>query len=448
MIEGRELSAVELLDTALRRVDETEPLVHAFAYVDRDGARDAAAAADREIARGAYRGSLHGIPVGIKDVIRTSGIPTEAGSIAMTGGAMSVDAVVVAKLRDAGAVVLGKTTTHEFAWGQNTPPTRCPWDTRCYPGGSSAGSGVAVAVGSLPVALGTDTAGSIRNPAAVNGIVGLKPTHGLVSTSGVIPVSSSLDAVGPLARTAADAKIVFDAIADSGRRRSRDRSDRPEGVRVGVDRRRLTSGDIVPAVVGAFETALAVLVELGVTIVDVESPDPKDAMAVGMILAFAESAAWHRHLLRRRGRDYDKGTRVTLELGSLVLASDYFAARAARETVREDLRRLFEANELTLMAGPTMPTPTVPLERLALDFTREGVEGDLSGTLQLLIGANVAGLPAMSIPCGVSTAGLPIGLHLVARPFEEDVLFAVAAAYERATPWHRLVPTDVATVCE
>src|SRR5215217_6925959 len=213
LVHKKTVSAAELVEATLGKVEETEPTVHAYAAVLADSARKAATLADREMARGHWRGPLHGIPVAVKDLCYTKDAPTEAGSKVLAGYVPPYDATVVTRLYEAGAIILGKTVTHEFAWGVNVPPTRNPWRLTCYPGGSSAGSGVAVSVRSAFGAIGTDTGGSIRIPAAVNGIVGLKPTFGRVSRYGVVPLGTSLDHVGPLTRTVEDNAIMLRAIA-------------------------------------------------------------------------------------------------------------------------------------------------------------------------------------------------------------------------------------------
>ena len=258
-LAARELSAVELLDATLERLHETEPSVHAYITLMEDSAKKQAAAADAEMGHGHWRGPLHGIPVGVKDLYYTQGVKTQAGSRVLEGFVPDHDSTVVAKLKDGGAVIVGKTVTHEFAYGQDIPATRNPWNTDCYPGGSSAGSGVSVAVGSAFAAVGTDTGGSIRVPASVNGVVGLKPTNGRVSGYGVIPMSPTLDNAGPMARTAEDCALMLGVIAgydpkDTGS------IDEPvadyteglprgvEGLRLGLDRGHFFSRRVVPDV--------------------------------------------------------------------------------------------------------------------------------------------------------------------------------------------------------
>jgi Asp-tRNA(Asn)/Glu-tRNA(Gln) amidotransferase A subunit family amidase len=442
-IAARELSTVELTDAVLERLRETEPAVHAWASVDVDGARAAAARLDAELAVDGPRSPMHGIPVGFKDVIDTAGWPTEAGSRVLAGRLPEADAEAVARLRAAGAVVIGKTVTHEFAYGQDDPPTRSPWDPSRYPGGSSAGSGVAVAVGSALGTLGTDTGGSIRNPGAVNAIVGLKPTNGLVSNRGVIPVSTSLDQVGPLSRTVAGAALMLQAMATGPAVPDyRAALDAPLGrPRVGVDRAAWERCGVTPAVREAVETALVKLEALGAEIVEVDLPVVELALPTGLTLFVCEAHSWHRDLFAERPRDYAQATRIMIELGALVSGSDYVTAQKVREVIRRDVRATFERLRLDVMAGPTLPAPAWPAEDLRTDFTRSGEQhGDLAGALRLLNWANICGMPALSVPCGASPEGLPLGLHLVGRPFADADVLRLAHAYQTATTWHELRP--------
>lgn len=443
-IADRTLTACDLVEAVLRRLAATEPHVHAYALVDADGAEAAAKELDRELERGGRRGPLHGIPVGVKDLIWTEGLRTEAGSKAMAGFVPARDATVVTRLKDAGAIVIGKTVTHEFAFGRNEPPTRCPWDLRCYPGGSSAGSGVAVAVGSAFAALGTDTGGSIRVPASVNGVVGLKPTLGRVSRDGVVPLSHSLDAVGPLARTVEDCALLLGAVAGAD---LRDPSTLNEpvpdyratlaesldGRRIGVDRSAVEDVSLEEEMSAAFAAALETLRALGARVVDVEIPELRHAEACGLTLAFSEVSFWHRDLLRHRGGDYDPGTRAMVEVGFALTGPEVVAAQRMRELIKRAVRRAFEDRSLDVLVGPTLRGPTVALE----DRSR------LQGTHRLLIGANVTGLPALSMPCGATSAGLPLGLHLLGRPFGEPELLQIAHAYERATKEHWRRPQEL-----
>jgi len=452
LIARRECSSAELLEIVLERLHATEPRVRAWALVDEDGARAAAAEADRLLAAGDHRGPLHGIPVGLKDNIETRGLATEAGSRAMAGNVPVADAAVVARLRDAGATILGKTVTHEFAFGQNRPATINPWDPGRYAGGSSVGSGVAVAVGSALAALGTDTGGSVRNPAAVNGLVGLKPTFDLISRCGVVASTLSLDHVGPITRTVTDCALILSELVDPGSAAEGPAAPRQgyaaglhapiAGCRVGVDRSSWIGAGISREAGSAVDRSLLALEEQGAVILEVTGPRLEEALTVGLTLGLSEAGALFRKLLGSRALDLAPGTRVMFALGLLLRASDYVWAQQMREVVRADVRSLYEEHRLDVFASPTLPGPAVPLEALETDFTREGEEGDLSGALRLLNWANVTGQPAISVPCGRSSDGMPLGMQLVGRPFAEAALLRIAHAHEQATSWHAHRPPD------
>ena len=451
LLRSRKTSSGELTDASLQRIEVTEPLVHAYATVLADSAREEAAQADRELGTGLWRGALHGIPLGIKDLCYTRGVPTEAGSKAMEGFVPSYDATVVERLRAAGAVTLGKTVTHELAYGQNVPPTKNPWNPAYYPGGSSAGSGVATAVGSAFGALGSDTGGSIRVPASINGLVGLKPTFGRVSRRGVVALSSSLDHVGPLARDVEDCALLLQAIAghDPLDPCSVDRlvpdytaglQAGAKGVRLGVDRGYFFSGAVEPEVLAAVESALRELESQGATLVEVRIPEMELALLVGLTLLQVEASTQHRDLLRRRGANLELGTRLMLEMGEFIPGTHYALALRARRVVTSAVRNSFNAERLDALISPTLPMATVKLDDMLVDFLGGGEGIDLSAMLKHGIIANVTGLPTLTQPCGITTAGFPIGLQLLGRPFAEASLFTIARAYEAATTWHTLRP--------
>jgi len=451
LVRKRSVSSVELIEATLRRIDATEPIVHAYALLLAEDARRRARQADRELAQGYWRGPLHGLPLAVKDICYTRDAPTEAGSRAMAGFVPDYDATVVRRLRDAGAVLVGKTVTHEFAVGVNTPPTRTPWDLSAYPGGSSAGSGVAVSVRSAGGAIGTDTGGSIRIPAAINGIVGLKPTFGRVSRYGVVPLAASLDHVGPLTRTVEDCALMLQAIAghdplDSGS------LDEPvpcytaglqagaAGLVVGVERAHHLYGGVAEDVRAAVEGVIASLADLGATIVDVEATEFGLMSQVGLTIMLAEASAHHRRLLRERWADYDPATRIQIATGEFIPASHYLTAQRARTFVRNSVRSVFQSHGLDAMLWPTMPVPTARLDELYAMRRDWPTESPMLGFIHHTFSANVLGLPALSAPCGLSRAGLPIGYQLIGRPFAESTLFRLAAAYERTQPWASVKP--------
>jgi len=454
-LRTRTISSVDLVEATLTRIEDTEPQVHAYARVLAEEARHAACQADRELAQGHWRGPLHGVPIAVKDICYTKGIPTEAGSRVRAGFIPAYDATVVRRLADAGAVIPGKTVTHEFAYGVNTPPTRTAWDLTCYPGGSSTGSGVSVSVRSSFGALGTDTGGSIRVPAFVNGIVGLKPTFGRVSRYGVVPLAASLDHVGPLTRTVEDCAILLQALAgydafDSG---SIDepvpdyRADLEAGVNelvVGVERDYSFYAGVSDEVRAAVEGVLAELEQQGARIVQVKLPELEFMTQTGMTILLAEASAFHRDLLRRHASEYDPSTRLMIELGEFIPATHYLRAQRARAVLKNAMKTVFQAHGLHAMLWPTMPLTTVPLEDLPA-ARRDGAEGTpILAYIHHTFSANVTGQPALSVPCGLSSTGLPIGFQLLGRPYDEATVLRIARSYERAHNWSTLKPQLVA----
>jgi len=446
----KDFSSEDLLESTLDRLGQTEPSVHAYVTLMEDSARRQAAAADDDLRRGRWRGPLQGIPVGVKDLCYTEGVPTQAGSRVLEGFVPGHDATVVRRLKEGGAVIVGKTVTHEFAYGQDVPPTRNPWSTDCYPGGSSAGSGVSVAVGSAFAAIGTDTGGSIRVPASVDGVVGLKPTYGRISKYGVFPMSPTLDTVGPLARNAEDCALMLGVIAgfdpqDSGSLRApsgdyaADLGKGVEGLRLGVDHEFFFYEHVTPEVRAAAEATVEILASLGAEIVPVRLPELESAAAVGMPILLADTSEWHHRLLRSHGDKYVAATRIMLELGEMVLAAQYVHAQRVRAALRDRVKASFAMHRIDGLIGPTLPHTTMPVEQLSVSLTGEG-ETALSTFLHHCFMGNVLGIPALSFPCGFSSKGLPIGFQVYGRPLEESLLFRVAHAYEQVTDWHKRRP--------
>lgn len=451
LLRKHAVSSTELVEATLERIEETEPQVHAYARVFGEDARRAASQADRELAHGHSRGPLHGVPIAVKDICYTKGIPTEAGSRVRAGFIPTYDATVVRRLYDAGAVITGKTVTHEFAYGVNTPATRTAWDLTCYPGGSSTGSGVSVSVRSAFGALGTDTGGSIRVPAFINGIVGLKPTFGRVSRYGVVPLAASLDHVGPLTRTVEDCAILLQGIAgydpfDSG---SIDepvpdyRADLEAGVNqlvLGVERDYSFYAGVSDDVRAAVERVLAELQQQGARIVEVKVPELDLMTQTGMTILLAEASTVHRDLLRQHAAEYDPATRLMIELGEFIPATHYLRAQRARAVLKSAMKSVFQAHGLDAMLWPTMPLTTVPLEDLPAP-RRDGAEGTpILAYIHHTFSANVTGQPALSVPCGLSGSGLPIGFQLLGRPYDEAMIFRIARSYERSYNWPALKP--------
>jgi aspartyl-tRNA(Asn)/glutamyl-tRNA(Gln) amidotransferase subunit A len=442
---ARELSPLELATSLLQRIERLDPKLHAFVTVTADRALADAKAAEVALGRGDDR-PLLGIPVAYKDIYATRGIRTTAGSALLEDWVPDVDATCVTRLQDAGCVMLGKLITHEFAWGIQTPahrfpPARNPWNLDHIPGGSSSGSGAALAAGLCVGALGTDTGGSIRGPASFSGIVGLKPTYGRCSRAGVVTLSWTLDHTGPMARTVEDCAWQLRALA------GHDPLDPASShapvpdylARLGQSVRGLTIG--VPArdyflegadleVAAAFEAALATLRSLGASVRDVEIPHMWDAPSF-MVIMGSEAFAYHERDLRQRPEMYGDLLRERLIHGGLYTGAEYVQAMRLRERLRREM--LDALRTVDLLATPTSPKPA-PTFAGAYDTA---VAFPRSNTAPF----NLAGLPALAQPCGFTRGGLPLSLQLVGRPFDEATVLYAGHAYERATEWHtRRVP--------
>lgn len=447
-IRAKELSPVELTESVLSRIEAVEDKITAFATVTADVARAAATAAEAEIAAGGYRGPLHGIPVGIKDLYETAGIPTTSSSAVRADYLPAQDSAVVEKLTAAGTVMVGKTHTHEFAYGAVTPTTRNPWDLEKIPGGSSGGSGAAVAAGECMVGMGSDTGGSIRIPASVCGTVGLKPTYGRVSRRGVASLSWSLDHVGPLTRTVRDAAFVMNAIAGY------DRSDPacvdvpvPDytggldagvaGLTVGVPTNYFTER-VDPEVSAAVVAAVGVLDGLGAQIREVRVPMTEYILPTEWGVLLPEASAYHQQMLREKADLYTSDVRLYLEVGELVLATDYIKALRARTLIQQAWRDLFSGpgfDGIDVLVAPTLAAPAASADDLTLHWPDGTTEGATDSYVRFSAPANVTGLPSLSVPCGFTAGGLPIGMQIMGKPFAEPTLLTVGQAYESATAW-------------
>jgi aspartyl-tRNA(Asn)/glutamyl-tRNA(Gln) amidotransferase subunit A len=440
MLRRGEVSSRDLVDAALERAAETEACVAAYAYLDTDGARAIAYERDHDLARGVDRGPLHGVPVNVKDLLYTNDMPTRAGSNVLAGWEHRRDAVAVARLRDAGAVLLGKARTHEFAFGAGDPGTRNAWDHARKPGGSSAGSCVSVAAGSAYGSVGTDTVGSIRIPAAANGVVGLKPTYDVVSRAGVIPMSWTMDTVGPIARTAEDCAILLTALAEPsslnaehGRRRLPAETQKASlsGVRIGVDRAAFHGG-LMREHAAVIDAALGALAGLGAEIVDVKAPCSQLAATISMTISTVDAAAWHDRFLRTRRERYAPGTLLEILGGGHISAVDYVQAQRARGELVRLTQQLYETHQLAALALPTLPDVGLARSGEASD----AVDSDPLRFTRHVALANAVGLPALSLPCGFSGDELPVGLQLIGRPRRDFELLAIAHAYEQANGWY------------
>jgi amidase len=444
-LRGGALSPVELAEALLARIAALEPSLHAFARVTADRAMDDAKRAEAEIARGDWRGPLHGVPVALKDLVDTAGIATEAGMKALAGRVPQEDATVALRLREAGAVLLGKLAMTEGAFSEHHPevdPPCNPWDPDHWTGVSSSGSGVAVAAGLCPGALGSDTGGSIRFPSAACGVTGLKPTWGRVSRHGIFPLAPSLDHVGPMARSAEDVALLFAAISGPDPRdptalrvAAEDHAgalDRGvQGVTIGVDRDWCLAG-VHSEIEDAFEAALDALASAGAQLREVRMPDTA-ALAAGWVPACAvEAALAHEAIFAGRGGDYGPALGALVHIGGTIPAVEYARIGEARRTVSALLRALFE--EVALLATPALPVRVPTLAEAAAGTS------DPAQMLRFTALWNFAGNPTLSLPCGFDGAGLPIGFQLVGPALGEASLLAAGAAFQRASDWHRRRP--------
>ncbi|MDI3306536.1 MAG: amidase [Acetobacteraceae bacterium] len=448
LIAAKRLSPVELLADCLSRIEAVEPRLNAFIRLLAGEAMDQARAAEAEIARCGPRGPLHGIPVGLKDIIDLAGHPTTCHSKLQLDRIAAEDAAVVQRLRQAGAVFPGKLATHEFAIGGPCfdlpfPPARNPWNPAHHPGGSSSGSGAAVGARMLPAALGTDTGGSVRHPASHCGLVGLKPTYGLVSRRGVFPLAFTLDHVGPMTRTVRDNALLLGAMAgpdplDPGSAMrgpedyARDLHKGLKGLRIGFVRHfHETDTPATPEVALALEEAARLLAAEGAEVRSIALPPLADFAAVNRIILCTEAAAVHERWLRERPGDYAQLTRRRLLPGMFISGTDYVQAQRRRTALVAAVEAAFREVDLLLCASSMDPACRID----------DAEEVDRTYSRQARTPFNVTGHPAVSIMCGISRAeGLPIGMQLVAPAFAEALLYRAAAAYERAAPWREMAP--------
>jgi aspartyl-tRNA(Asn)/glutamyl-tRNA(Gln) amidotransferase subunit A len=448
------ITPTELLAETLDSIDQLDRDIQAFVTVMRDQAYEEAEKAENEQRTGLYRSPLHGIPIAIKDLIAVKNVRMTAGSKVLAEYVPREDATVVEQLRMAGAVIVGKTNTHEFAYGTYTPPTRNPWNLLHIAGGSSGGSAACVAAGMCPGAIGSDTGGSIRIPSACCGATGLKPTYGRVSTYGVIPLSWSLDHVGPIARSAEDCAILFDAIASYDPRDPNSVSGPPgkasatliggaegrgplslQGIKLGRPSEEYVT-PLDPEVRSAWHAALLVLQEEGAEVVDLKLQPP--TMDTYRTIQMPEASLVHmeRGWLTERLDAYTERTRSLLLQGQTIPAIDYLRAQQQRRAFSSNLRSIMQGiNALVL---PTLPMPAILIEQADADILVDGVtENTTVALLRLTMPFNLAGLPAISLPCGFSSGGLPLGLQIVGKPFEESMILRIAHAYQQLTDWHR-----------
>jgi aspartyl-tRNA(Asn)/glutamyl-tRNA(Gln) amidotransferase subunit A len=454
LIRKHQLSPVELTKALLTRIEHLQPTLNAFITVTSDLALRQAHQAEREIVKGRYRGALHGIPIAIKDLFYTRGIKTTAGSKILRNFVPTENAAVVSRMRAAGTILLGKTNLHEFAFGATNVnphygPVHNPWDLDRISGGSSGGSAAAVGAGLCLASLGTDTGGSIRLPAAACGIVGLKPTFGLVPTDGVIPLSFTLDHVGPLCRCVEDTVLVLGVIAGpdgaglSSLGQSRGKkfplsAKGIRGLRVGVPQNYFfdrLQREVRQQVLAA-HTALG---RMGAEIQEVKLERIQETVDLAADIIFPEALTFHWEWLKNRPGDYGEDLRTRMQSRTTQAAVTYLQALEKRRQYAESLKKVMET--VDVLAVPTIPivAPRIGEQEVKIGRSTENVRVAL---LRLTFPGNLAGLPAISLPCGFSPEKLPIGLQLIGRSFDEATLLRVALAFEQFTPWHKMFPPE------
>ncbi len=433
LIHDRQVTPLEVVEVCLERIEKLNPEINAFLTVMADSAREEAQQATAALGRGEDWGPLHGIPVGVKDLIDVAGVPTTAGSRFFKDNIPRKDAIVIQQLRAAGAIIIGKTNLHEFAVGATNVnphygPARNPWNPDLSPGGSSGGSAAAVAAAMCPGALGTDTGGSVRLPAALCGLTGLRPALGQVSTQGVIPMSWSLDTVGPLAHSAQGLALMLDAMTIEAAIPHAQTIDEPvRGLRIGVPKDDSIWADLSLELVGPVRSAIDVLaVDAGMTLVEISLPDIRQAYQAASTISMGDAAAYHRDRLANAPQLFGADVRARLEQGAARSAADYAIARQFERSWIRRLHTLFR-DEIDVLVTPATGV---------ISHAIEGSEG-VSAAAELLrftYPFSLSRLPALSMPCGFSDDGLPVGVQLVGR--DTSTLLRAAHAHQQYTEWH------------
>ncbi len=457
LLRSGEISPVEIVEAHLSRIRATEPVLNSFITLLPDAAMASARQAERDLRAGRDRGPLHGIPVSLKDLFNTGGVRTTSGSRIYDTFVPDEDCTVAARFREGGAILLGKLNMHQFAYGPTGENPdyghmHNPWNPELVSGGSSGGSGSATAAGQCTITTGSDTGGSIRIPAALCGIVGLKPTYGRVSRYGLTPLAWSMDHPGPMVRTVEDAAIAMNVIAGHDPRDVAsvnlpvpdytasltgplvNRNGR--GLRIGVPRQHFEA-PIDPEVRQAVNDALSHLESLGAEVLEVDFPEFNDAAAISTTMLMSEASAALRDLLASDGDKLYEPVRLRLEAGLFISAADYLRAQQGRAVFDRAARRLLD--DVDLLAGPTEPVTAPPLLQQRV-LAGEQEIGTVAALTQYTRPYNITGFPAISIPCGFSSDDLPIGLQLAGRPFDEETVLRAAHAYEQSTPWHTRRP--------
>ena len=456
LIERRELSPVELAREALDSIERLQPKLNAFITITAEHALQQAREAEAEIAGGRYRGPLHGIPYAAKDLFYTKGIKTTVGSKLMADFVPDFDSAVIEKLNEAGAILVGKTGLHEWAYGitSNNPhfgAIRNPWDTDRIPGGSSGGSTSALAAGMCSFSLGSDTGGSIRIPASLCGVVGLKPTFGRVSRYGVFPLGHTLDHAGPFGVTVRDTALVYEALAGYD---PRDEScaDRPAaapklaeepslaGKKIGVPRN-FYFEKLDPDVDAAVGDALKILENLGAELVEITVPDIEEFNQVALLILLAEAASVHGRRLDQHREDFGDDVRRLFDQGRFITAADYLNAQRRRRALCQAFQQLL--SQVDVIATPTTPIPAAKIGQDSVEIGGK-LRNVRMATTRNMRALNMTGLPLLSVPCGFSRGNLPVGLQIIGGLWDEEGILQIGHAYQQATDWHRRRPPVVA----
>lgn len=443
-LKSRKISSVELTQACLDRIRNTDDKLRAYVRVEADAALASARQTDEEISAGDYRGPLHGVPIAVKDLCDIAGLPTTSSSLIRQDYIAQTDAAVVERLKVAGAVIVGKTHTHEFAYGIVTPTTRNPWNLNSIPGGSSGGSGAAVAAGSAFMGIGTDTGGSIRIPASLCGTVGLKPTYGRVSRAGITSLSWSLDHAGPLTRSVRDAAVSLAVLAGYDPRDPgsinmpvpdylQDLGGDIKGLRIGVPKN-FFFDRIDPAVATSVRAAIGHMESIGATLTEVELPFAKYYEAVEFGICMPEATAYHQYMLRESAAKYNEDVRIFLEVGELIPAADYIKSLRVRHRIQAGWREMFR--DIDVLVAPTVPAVAADVGQTSFRWDDGSEQTITSAYVTFSCPANITGLPSISVPCGFTERRLPVGMQIIGRPFDEATILRAAHAYESTTDWH------------
>ena len=450
LILDKRTSSREIAQDLLTDIHARDKNISAFISIDPELLVSEATKADSEIESGNYRGPLHGIPIGLKDIINVAGYSTRCGSPLYPSTPATTNSDVATSLKISGAVIAGKTMSHELACGVTSPPTSNPWNQDYIPGGSSGGSGAAVASGFIRAAIGSDTGGSIRIPASLCGIVGLKPTYGLISANGVEPLSTSLDHIGPLTASVEDCALVLNALVRSNpRNASRNLpSDYSAELDFGINGMRIgvlagpPFAPMQPDVEQSFNEAISQLEKLGATCLSLDIPELEHTLAVEFGIIPLEASEYHLRSLKSHPEMISASIRSLLVAGRVLPRSVYLRACQGRKIISSSFRQAFEINHLDAVITPTLPATAA--QKGQVDFLFGNITEEISMSyVRTTAPFNVSGMPAMSIPCGFDGLGLPIGLQIATAPYCEHTAMRIANAYALSTGWQLNPPSGI-----